>query len=122
MNIKKTMGLIVVCCLAATFAVAGGHRGGGAGGSYRYSSRFSYGLTTMPKSSGQYYRTGYVKVDRSSGARSDYLRSQGYTSTPSGYQVDHIGPLSRGGADTPYNMQLLSVEAHKSKTSMERRY
>jgi hypothetical protein len=76
----------------------------------------------MPGSSGQYYRTGYVKVDRSSSARSEYLRSQGYSSIPSGYKVDHIIPLSRGGADTPYNMQLLSVDAHKSKTAMERRY
>lgn len=34
-----------------------------------------------------------------------------------GYAVDHIVPLYQGGADTPTNMQWLTVNAHKAKHS-----
>jgi 5-methylcytosine-specific restriction endonuclease McrA len=43
----------------------------------------------------------------------------GYFSTPKGYEVDHIIPLSQGGADSRYNMQLLTREAHRAKTATE---
>lgn len=36
-----------------------------------------------------------------------------------GYEVDHIIALCSGGADTPDNMQWLSVETHKAKTSID---
>jgi hypothetical protein len=32
---------------------------------------------------------------------------------PPGYNVDHIKPLSIGGADTPANMRLQLEELHK---------
>jgi 5-methylcytosine-specific restriction endonuclease McrA len=37
-----------------------------------------------------------------------------------GWQVDHVVPLGCGGADTPGNMQWLTVTAHKAKTRAER--
>jgi hypothetical protein len=43
-----------------------------------------------------------------------------FDEVPQGYQVDHIVPLSKGGADTPANMQLLSTPAHQAKTGAER--
>ncbi len=36
-----------------------------------------------------------------------------------GYEVDHIVPLARGGADKPSNMQWLTIPAHKRKTRWE---
>jgi len=71
--------------------------------------------------SGQTYKsTGAPKVERSSSARQEYLKSQGYNKVPAGYQVDHVVPLSKGGADQPYNMQIISTEQHKAKTAAER--
>jgi 5-methylcytosine-specific restriction endonuclease McrA len=38
-----------------------------------------------------------------------------------GYQIDHRIPLSKGGADSPSNMQWLTTQQHKAKTAQERR-
>lgn len=69
----------------------------------------------------QYFETGYPKVKRSDSAKHKFLKSLGYDSIPWGYEVDHIIPLSWGGADVPENMQLITVEQHRSKTASERR-
>jgi 5-methylcytosine-specific restriction endonuclease McrA len=115
MNAKKTIVLAVAVVLAAASLYAG-PRGTGGNRSTGYTT-YKVGTTTYR--AGEYYRTGVPKVDRSDSERRDFLRSQGYTATPKGYQVDHIVPLSRGGADATYNMQLLSVEAHRAKTTFE---
>lgn len=67
-----------------------------------------------------YSTTGLPKVQRSSSNKKEFLNSLGYESTPKGYEVDHIIPLSKGGTDSPYNMQLLTKDQHKAKTSLER--
>jgi hypothetical protein len=67
-----------------------------------------------------YSTTGKPKVDRSSSAKTEFLKSKGYKKIPSGYQIDHIVPLSEGGLDVPSNMQLLPIYQHKSKTAHER--
>lgn len=67
-----------------------------------------------------YSTTGLPKVQRSATAKKEFLNSMGYEKTPAGYEVDHITPLSNGGADSPYNMQLLTKEQHKQKTAAER--
>jgi hypothetical protein len=36
-----------------------------------------------------------------------------------GYEIDHITPLKCGGADSPHNMQWLTVAQHKIKTASE---
>lgn len=60
------------------------------------------------------------KPERSSAKKREFLRSRGYDKTPPGQEVDHVIPLSKGGADEPYNMELLPKEAHKQKTKMEK--
>lgn len=67
-----------------------------------------------------YSTTGKPKVDRSSTAKTEFLKSKGYKKIPSGYQIDHIKPLSEGGLDVPTNMQLIPIEQHKRKTAQER--
>jgi len=69
--------------------------------------------------SGTYKSTGLPKANRSESARHQYLQNQGYDKVPTGYEVDHIVPLSRGGADEPYNMQLLTEFEHHRKTARE---
>lgn len=39
-----------------------------------------------------------------------------------GWQIDHKIPLKCDGADHPVNMQWLTVEEHKKKTSREARW
>lgn len=125
--------------LVAMMAIAGGmlwggtdalaqKKSGGAGYSswsysggsvyYRQPPTYKSGSTTYYV--GQYYETGYPKVKRSSAVRSEFLSQRGYSRTPAGYEVDHIVPLSRGGADAAYNMQLLPKSAHRAKTARER--
>jgi 5-methylcytosine-specific restriction endonuclease McrA len=67
-----------------------------------------------------YKTTGLPKVKRSETAKEQFLRNKGLKRIPKGYQIDHITPLSKGGADNPENMQLLPLEVHKQKTKNER--
>jgi hypothetical protein len=89
-------------------------------------SSFTYAQETYTVGSTEYYyndyysTTGKPKVKRSYANKMEFLRSQGFNSVPEGYEVDHIIPLSQGGSDSPYNMQLLTVEQHKIKTAKER--
>jgi len=70
---------------------------------------------------GEYYSTtGYPKVKRSAKAKRKFLRSQGLSRLPYGYEIDHIIPLSQGGLDLPSNMQLLTIAQHDRKTAKER--
>lgn len=48
-----------------------------------------------------------------------FLREQGYSRVPRGYQVDHIIPLCAGGQDVPDNMQLLTILEHREKTKQD---
>ena len=67
------------------------------------------------------------KIKRSSSARREFIRlhpcpSTGKSSGPCpGYVVDHIRPLSIGGADDPSNMQWQTRAAAKAKDRIERR-
>ena len=67
-----------------------------------------------------YSTTGLPKVKRSMAARKEFLERWNYKEVPKGYEVDHIIPLSEGGADEYWNMQLLTVDEHKKKTARER--
>lgn len=81
-------------------------------------STYKVGSTTYV--SGEYYQSGFPMVERSSAVRSEFLSQRGYSGTPAGYEVDHIVPLSHGGADATYNMQLLPTSLHRAKTAGER--
>lgn len=113
MNAKMMVMALVVL---ATMNLYAGPRGSGSGRSSGYTT-YKVGSTTYR--SGEYYRSGAPKVERSDSVRRDFLSAQGYSTTPRGFEVDHIVPLSRGGADATYNMQLLPVEVHHAKTRAE---
>lgn len=67
----------------------------------------------------EYASTGNPKVKRSEENKQIFLDSLGYEDTPKGYEIDHIIPLVDGGSDDKSNMQLLTEEEHKLKTSKE---
>lgn len=62
-----------------------------------------------------------AKTKRSRAQVNAFLEMHGYEKTPEGYEVDHIIPLCAGGPDTPENMQLLTIEAHREKTKNDLR-
>jgi hypothetical protein len=67
-----------------------------------------------------YKKTGKPLVKRSSVEKLAFLKMLGLKKVPSGYEIDHIIPLSQGGEDNPENMQLLTKGQHKIKTAIER--
>jgi 5-methylcytosine-specific restriction endonuclease McrA len=67
-------------------------------------------------------RDNHGKIKRSQAEKKKFLKGLGYERVPSGYEVDHIVPLSKGGADKSYNMQLIPRSVHKRKTAAERRH
>jgi len=66
-----------------------------------------------------------AREPRSKSVRAKFQRSNPCPSTANargacpGYQVDHIRPLHRGGADATHNMQWLTIEQHREKTARE---
>ena len=52
-------------------------------------------------------------------AAAEFKRMTGYPQGRPGYEVDHIVPLARGGADKPSNMQWLTIPEHKAKSRQE---
>jgi hypothetical protein len=55
------------------------------------------------------------RIKRSTSEKKKFLKSLGYKRVPSGYEVDHITPLYKGGADKAYNMRLIPKAEHKAK-------
>ncbi len=104
----KAAALILSACLFLTASFPKLADAGRRGGSYRSGT------------SGYYKSTGVPKVHRSQSEKGNFLRERGYDKVPRGYEVDHVVPLHKGGADKSYNMQLLPKELHQRKTAEER--
>ena len=88
----------------------GGHYGGGQrsylGG---HTSRYTYGVPRDSKG----------RIKRSESAKKEFMKGTGYPHGRTGYVVDHVIPLKRGGADSPSNMQWQTKEAAKAKDRIE---
>jgi len=69
--------------------------------------------TTAPRSS-------HGKIKRSSKAKEDFMKQTGYPKGRPGYVIDHVKPLSKGGADSPSNMQWQTKADAKAKDKWER--
>ena len=80
--------------------------------SMRHATRLSYPYAT---------RDSHGRIKRSEVAKRDFMRRTGYPHGRPGYVVDHIVPLSKGGADDPSNMQWQTKEEAKAKDKWERK-
>jgi hypothetical protein len=84
------------------------------GSHHHYSSghhtkRYTYGVA----------RDKNGRIKRSEAAKMRFLRETGYPHGRPGYVVDHIIPLSKGGADDPSNMQWQTIQDAKAKDRTE---
>lgn len=65
-------------------------------------------------------RDSHGKIKRSESAKRQFEKQTGYPHGRPGYVVDHVKPLSRGGADSPSNMQWQTKADAKAKDKWER--
>ena len=66
------------------------------------------------------HRDSHGRIARSSKARTEFKKATGYPHGRPGYVIDHIVPLSRGGSDSPGNMQWQTKTEAKAKDHWER--
>ena len=60
------------------------------------------------------------RIQRSEKSTGEFKKQTGYPQGRSGYVIDHIVPLAKGGRDAPSNMQWQTKEAAKAKDKWER--
>ena len=133
MDARTIASRLGIAILAAAFgagpvaAIAkGGHSGGhshSSGRSHSYSSHSSH-AGGRHKAEGA-KRDSHGKIARSSHAQTEFRHSHPCPSTGRtsgacpGYVIDHMRPLKRGGADSPYNMQWQTTAAARAKDKYE---
>jgi hypothetical protein len=82
---------------------------GAAWGAYKEANGIVSGVTRSTAARSEFL-TGMAESGRAPSWMNQWLQ-QG--KVPPGYHVDHIKPLSIGGADSPANMRLLGIDMHK---------
>lgn len=60
------------------------------------------------------------KIYRDYAAINEFKRKNHRPNDGHAYDIDHIKPLSKGGADRPSNMQWIRVEDHRVKSVHEK--
>ena len=99
----------------AVYARGGGGHSSASHSSGSRSSNYAQGVK----------RNSHGKIARSQTAKNDFKKSHPCPSTGkssgacSGYVIDHVKPLKRGGADKPENMQWQSKGTAKQKDKTE---
>ena len=118
----------VIALLISTPAVYARGGGGHSSASHSSGSRSTASHSSGSRSSNYAQgvkRNSHGKIARSQTAKNDFKKSHPCPSTGkssgacSGYVIDHVKPLKRGGADKPENMQWQSKGTAKQKDKTE---
>lgn len=76
------------------------------------SNRNSYQYNYVP-------RDDNGKIKRNSSAKYQFMKESGFPDGRTGYVIDHIKPLYKGGCDCPENMQWQTIEEAREKDKWE---
>lgn len=123
-GIAGTLLFAALLVLVPTFADARGSSSGHSHSSSHSSSHHSTHSGSRAKAIGV-PRNTHGKIARSATARHQFQHSHPCPSTGkssgacSGYVIDHVTALKRGGSDSPGNMQWQTKEAAKIKDRTE---
>ena len=124
-RIRPSLTLLAVALLFALAPVAASHPRHS--GTHRtYSSSHRSHTYRSPTHHTSRYTLGVARdkngrIKRSEAAKMHFMRDSGYPHGRKGYVVDHVVPLSKGGADDPSNMQWQTVQEAKAKDRTERK-
>jgi hypothetical protein len=126
---QRLFGIALIVVLACGVGGAKSHGSGHSGRSSTPTSSHSHGSYKAHSSSKCYgcSRDKHGKIKRSGEARNAFKHSHPCPSTGKssgscpGYVIDHVRPLSKGGADDPSNMQWQTNAAAKQKDKWERK-
>ncbi len=131
-KINSPLTLLVLAIFVSTIGIAGIQPDSSLQPSaYASNKATPYQSHTTKKSSARHYhpkyntasgtqRDSHGKLKRSSSARHEFMKETGYPHGRPGYVIDHIVPLSKGGADDPSNMQWQTKADAKAKDKWER--
>ena len=103
---NKIIPLVVLALLLSFGSSSAQHRST----STHHTSRYTTGVA----------RDSHGNIKRSESAKRQFEKQTGYPHGRPGYVVDHIKPLSKGGADSPSNMQWQTKADAKAKDKWER--
>ncbi len=109
------LGLFSLVLPADARRGAGAYHGGGS--SHRSSHSYSGHRSTYTPG---VKRDSHGRIARDPEAKRAFEKQTGHPNGWPGHVVDHIVPLSRGGADSPSNMQWQTTEEAKAKDKWER--
>ncbi len=107
--------LMFFLCLSSAQDLDAGRKKSAFSSSHRTYHTYSYHHSSGSKKTPGVARTRKGKIKRSESEKKKFLRQHGYKHVPQGYEVDHIIPLYKGGADKAYNMQLIPKAQHRAK-------
>ena len=117
--------LFIAALLFLTSPAGASHPRSSSGGSHRSHSSTPHAYRSHSGHTKSYAygvaRDSHGRIKRSEAAKRKFERESGYPHGRSGYVVDHIIPLSEGGADDPSNMQWQTKEEAKAKDRTERK-
>lgn len=131
--IKKTLSIVFTIIfsfsLSLSFAQHSSHHSYHSSSSHSYHSSRKSSVHSSSTHSSSGHRSTYSTsakrdshghIARSSKAREQFMKQTGYPHGRPGYVIDHVKPLSEGGADNPSNMQWQTKAAAKEKDKWER--
>jgi len=123
--LKQQVAVVLVASIVLilpSLAMARGHGGSHCSGSH--SSRHKGGGSSSGGHNSNYaedvQRDPNGKIARSTAAKDEFKKGNPCPATPcTGYVIDHVDPLKRGGADAPSNMQWQTTADAKAKDKVE---